>query len=189
VYAVVTPILLPFIVIFFGFAYFVYRHQVINVYNQEYESVAAFWPHVHSRIIAALVISQLLLLGLLSTKKAANSTPILIALPVLTIWFHRFCKSRFEPAFRRYPLEEAMAKDTLERATEPNLNLKGYLTNAYLHPIFKTEENDDNEMGEWRDDDSLVLTKRHSKLNTPGASENSYLASPEYEVETYNYQV
>eukprot|EP00253_Pinus_taeda_P015955 PITA_15955 len=105
VYAVVTPILLPFIVIFFGFAYFVYRHQVINVYNQEYESVAAFWPHVHSRIVAALVISQLLLLGLLSTKKAANSTPILLALPVLTIWFHRFCKSRFEPAFRRYPLE------------------------------------------------------------------------------------
>lgn len=29
VYAVVTPILLPFIVIFFGFAYFVYRHQVV----------------------------------------------------------------------------------------------------------------------------------------------------------------
>jgi len=82
-----------------------------------------------------------------------------------------------------------MGKDTLERAIEPNLNVKGYLTNAYLHPIFKIEENDDNEMGEWRDDDSLVLTKRDSKLNTPRASENNYLASPEYEVETYNYQV
>ena len=30
VYAVVTPILLPFILIFFAFAYFVYRHQVIK---------------------------------------------------------------------------------------------------------------------------------------------------------------
>lgn len=28
VYAVVTPILLPFILVFFAFAYFVYRHQV-----------------------------------------------------------------------------------------------------------------------------------------------------------------
>lgn len=28
VYAVVTPILLPFIVVFFAFAYLVYRHQV-----------------------------------------------------------------------------------------------------------------------------------------------------------------
>lgn len=28
VYAVVTPILLPFVLVFFGFAYAVYRHQV-----------------------------------------------------------------------------------------------------------------------------------------------------------------
>lgn len=31
VYAVVTPVLLPFILVFFAFAYFVYRHQVSNV--------------------------------------------------------------------------------------------------------------------------------------------------------------
>lgn len=79
--------------------------QIINVYNQQYESVAAFWPHVHSRIIASLLISQLLLLGLLSTKEAANSTPLLVALPILTLAFHKYCKSRFEPAFGKYPLE------------------------------------------------------------------------------------
>lgn len=79
--------------------------QIINVYNQEYESGAAFWPDVHGRIIAALIVSQLLLMGLLSTKLAAQSTPLLIALPVLTIWFHMFCKGRYEPAFCRYPLQ------------------------------------------------------------------------------------
>jgi hypothetical protein len=41
----------------------------------------------------------------MSTKKAAYSTPLLIFLPLLTIWFHKYCKSRFEPAFRKYPLE------------------------------------------------------------------------------------
>lgn len=75
------------------------------MYNQHYESAAAFWPHVHSRIIASLVISQLLLMGLLSTKKAANSTPFLVVLPILTLSFHKYCKYRFEPAFREYPLE------------------------------------------------------------------------------------
>lgn len=79
--------------------------QIINVYNQQYESGAAFWPHVHSRIIAGLLISQLLLLGLLSTKRAAKSTPLLVILPILTLWFHKYCKDRFEPAFRKYPLE------------------------------------------------------------------------------------
>ncbi|RRT60658.1 hypothetical protein B296_00025738, partial [Ensete ventricosum] len=111
VYAAVTPILLPFILVFFGLAYVVFRHQVsnckiiINVYNQEYESAAAFWPDVNRRIVTALIISQLLLLGLLSTKHAAISTPLLIPLPVLTIWFHRFCKNRYEPAFVKYPLQ------------------------------------------------------------------------------------
>ncbi|KAL3500060.1 hypothetical protein ACH5RR_039153 [Cinchona calisaya] len=140
VYAVVTPILLPFVSVFFAFAYFVYRHQIINVYNQQYESAGAFWPHVHGRIIGSLLISHLLLMGLLSTKKAAKSTPFLFVLPILTIAFHKYCKNRFEPAFRNYPLEEAMDKDTEEQSSESDVNLKPLLADAYLHPIFHSFE-------------------------------------------------
>ncbi|XP_038682087.1 CSC1-like protein At4g02900 [Tripterygium wilfordii] len=162
VYAAVTPILLPFIVVFFAFAYLVFRHQIINVYDQKYGSGAAFWPDVHLRIIIGLVISQLLLLGLLSTKKAEDSTPFLVALPILTIWFHRFCKGRFESAFVKFPLQDAMVKDTLERATEPNLNLRLYLQDAYIHSVFKGGELDrPQEIGE-EDNSPLVPTKRTS---------------------------
>ena len=31
VYSVITPILLPFIIVFFGFAFLVYRHQVYKI--------------------------------------------------------------------------------------------------------------------------------------------------------------
>lgn len=183
VYASVTPILLPFILVFFGLAYLVFRHQIINVYNQQYESAAAFWPDVHGRVIAALVISQLLLMGLLSTKEAAQSTPFLIVLPILTIWFHRFCKGRYEPAFIRYPLQEAMMKDTLERAREPNLNLKGYLQNAYIHPVFKSAADDDSDEDEvahekLENQSVLVPTKRQSRRNTPLPSKYSGSSSP-----------
>uniref|UniRef100_A0A5B6Z6E3 Calcium permeable stress-gated cation channel 1 n=1 Tax=Davidia involucrata TaxID=16924 RepID=A0A5B6Z6E3_DAVIN len=174
VYAVVTPVLLPFIIIFFGLAYVVYRHQIINVYNQEYESAAAFWPDVHGRIIAALVVSQLLLMGLLSTKEAAQSTPLLITLPVLTIWFHRFCKGRYEPAFVRYPLQEAMMKDILERTREPYLNLKDYLQDAYIHPVFKGGDDSESDAAseDWELEPVLVPTKRQSRRTTPLASKH-----------------
>ncbi|URD94772.1 hypothetical protein MUK42_32422 [Musa troglodytarum] len=180
VYAVVTPFLLPFIIIFFALAYAVFRHQIINVYNQEYESGAAFWPDVHGRIITALIISQLLLLGLLSTKHAANSTPLLLVLPVLTIWFHRFCKNRYEPAFVKYPLQEAMMKDTLEHAREPNLDLRAYLLNAYVHPLFKDEDDDDSFSGggEQEYENKLVPTKRQSRKNTPVPSKYNGSSSP-----------
>ncbi|XP_022140558.1 calcium permeable stress-gated cation channel 1-like isoform X2 [Momordica charantia] len=176
VYAVVTPLLLPFIVVFFGLAYIVYRHQIINVYNQEYESGAAFWPDVHGRIIVALVVSQLLLMGLLSTKEAAQSTPLLITLPILTLWFHFFCKGRYEPAFVRYPLQEAMMKDTLERTREPNLNLKGFLQDAYVHPVFKHDEDEieiETASEDWQQEPALVPTKRQSRRNTPLPSKHS----------------
>ncbi|KAL5775289.1 hypothetical protein ACOSP7_012846 [Xanthoceras sorbifolium] len=183
VYATVTPFLLPFILVFFGFAYVVFRHQIINVYNQEYESGAAFWPDVHKRVIVALIISQLLLMGLLSTKGAAQSTPFLIALPVLTIWFYFFSKGRYESAFVRNPLQEAMMKDTLERAREPNLNLKGYLQNAYVHPVFKSDDEDDDDydmaFGK-KEDDVLVPTKRQSRRNTPVPSKISGGSSPSF---------
>ncbi|TQD98719.1 hypothetical protein C1H46_015628 [Malus baccata] len=180
VYATVTPTLLPFIIIFFGLAYVVFRHQIINVYNQEYESAAAFWPDVHGRIITALIISQLLLFGLLSTKEAASSTPFLIALPVLTLSFHRYCKGRFEPAFTTYPLQEAMMKDTLERAREPNLNLKGYLQSAYIHPVFhECDEEEDHESFEKEESESVIVpTKRQSRMNTPVPSRMTGGSSP-----------
>ncbi|KAI3979872.1 hypothetical protein MKX01_042526 [Papaver californicum] len=177
VYAVVTPILLPFIVVFFGFAYLVFRHQIINVYNQKYESGAAFYPDVQRRLITGLVISQLLLMGLMSSKGAAQSTPLLIALPVLTIWFHRFCKSRFEPAFVKFPLQDAMVKDTLERATEPNLNLRAYLQDAYIHPVFKDDVSEKASAYDEEENNILVPTKRTSQRSTPGQSKYDSEAS------------
>ncbi|KAL8548409.1 hypothetical protein ACS0TY_007647 [Phlomoides rotata] len=163
VYAAVTPFILPFIVIFFAFSYVVFRHQIINVYDQKYESAAAFWPDVNRRVIVGLIISQLLLMGLLSTKGVSKSTPLLLVLPVLTIWFHRFCKGRFESAFVKFPLQDAVVKDTLERATEPNLNLKAYLQDAYIHPVFKSIEIERPAALDEEENSPLVTTKRSSR--------------------------
>ncbi|KAH7676958.1 Calcium-dependent channel 7TM region putative phosphate domain-containing protein [Dioscorea alata] len=176
VYSVVTPILLPFIIVFFSFAYVVFRHQIINVYHQQYESGASFWPDVHIRVIIAMIISQLLLMGLMSTKEASQSTPLLLALPVLTIWFHIYCKSRFEPAFVKFPLQDAVVKDTLEKATEPNLDLKAYLQDAYLHPVFHGGEIEQVTLNE-EDNNALVPTKRSHRSTPVGSKYGSEVGS------------
>ncbi|EAY97938.1 hypothetical protein OsI_19855 [Oryza sativa Indica Group] len=167
VYAVVTPILLPFIIVFFSLAYLVFRHQIINVYNQQYESGAQFWPDVQRRLVIALIVSQILLLGLLSTQEAEKSTVALLPLPVLSIWFHYVCKGRFEPAFIKFPLQDAMVKDTLERANDPTLNLREYLKDAYVHPVF--QKNDIYEFAgiDEEEKNPMVATKRQSRMNTP----------------------
>ncbi|WVZ70205.1 hypothetical protein U9M48_018887 [Paspalum notatum var. saurae] len=153
---------------------------IINVYNQEYESAAAFWPSVHGRIITALIVSQLLLLGLLSTKGAGQSTPVLLVLPVVTFYFHKYCKNRYEPTFVKCPLQEAMKKDTLERAREPGFDIKGYLINAYIHPVFKGDDDDEkfSIVDETEAEQVLVPTKRQSRRNTPVPSKYNGSESP-----------
>ncbi|KAG6483642.1 hypothetical protein ZIOFF_060294 [Zingiber officinale] len=177
VYFVVAPIFLPFLLVFFGLAYVVFRHQIINVYNQQYESAAAFWPDVVKRVIIAMIISQLLLMGLMSTKDGSLTIPILV-LPLLTIWFHIYCKTRFEPAFVKFPLQDAMVKDTLERATEPLLNLRAYLQDAYVHPDFHREDIERPLAIDEEENNLLVPTKRTSYRSTPKDSKyNSEIGS------------
>ena len=74
-------------------------------------------------------------------------------------------------------------KDTLEREREPDLNLKGYLQNAYTHPIFKESEEDDDEEDHGNGDScetesACVPTKHQSRRNTPFASRICAASSP-----------
>ncbi|EPS71707.1 hypothetical protein M569_03051, partial [Genlisea aurea] len=163
VYSVITPLILPFIIVFFAFSYTIHRHQIINVYNQKYESGAKFWPDVNRRVLTGLMLSQILLMGLLSTKKAAISTPLLLALLIATIWFHKFCKGRFESAFVKFPLQEAMKKDTVDRAIEPNMNLRAYLEDAFIHPALKGIDMKNPPPIAEDDNNSVVSTKRKSR--------------------------
>lgn len=70
-----------------------------------------------------------------------------------------------------------MIKDTLEKAREPNFNLKPYLKKAYIHPVFKDDDYEDgrSEISGYCLEDSdeecvTVPTKRQSRKNTPAVS-------------------
>ncbi|KAK9265655.1 hypothetical protein L1049_007351 [Liquidambar formosana] len=125
-YAVTTSLLLPFITVYFAFGYMVVRHQVIHVYNQKFESGAAFWPAVHRRLIISLLISLVYLMGVLSTKDAMKSFPFFIILLGSTMWFHKICKARFEYAFVNFSLQDEV--------------VNGMLHDAYMHELLKNTE-------------------------------------------------
>lgn len=71
--------------------------------------------------------------------------------------------------------QEAMRKDTLERVREPNLNLKGFLQSAYIHPVFKGADDSDSDGApeELEQEPVVVPTKRQSRRNTPVPSKYS----------------
>lgn len=73
-----------------------------------------------------------------------------------------------------------MMKDTLERAREPNLNLKVFLQNAYVHPVFKGGNDSDSDVAaeDLKEETVIVATKRQSRRNTPVPSKQSCSFNP-----------
>lgn len=68
--------------------------------------------------------------------------------------------------------QEAMVKDTLERAVEPNLNLRVYLQNAYVHPVFKDNDFEKPAAVDDEEENPLIKTTRHTRRGSKSESEN-----------------
>lgn len=67
--------------------------------------------------------------------------------------------------------QDAMVKDTLERAVEPNLNLRLYLEEAYVHPVFKSDEFEKTVIVDDEEENPLIQTRRTCRSSKP-ESEN-----------------
>lgn len=69
-------------------------------------------------------------------------------------------------------LQDAMIKDTLEKAREPDLNLKAFLEDTYIHPIFKGGEFEKPILDE-ESHPIVVATKRNSRMGSKRVSSES----------------
>ncbi|KAF3946877.1 hypothetical protein CMV_026905 [Castanea mollissima] len=58
-YSVIAPIIIPFGVVYFGLGWLILRNQALKVYVPAYESYGRMWPHMHTRILAALILYQI----------------------------------------------------------------------------------------------------------------------------------
>lgn len=172
VYAVSTPLLLPFLLAAFALSYAIFRNQLINVYVAQYESAASFWPFVHGRIIFGMIVQHIILFGILVAKKDPLFPALIVPLPILTIVWHTvFCKGPFENAFKRFSLEEAMRKDTIDAAVDSRASMvRNFLQTAYLHPsVQRAREKDIAEYNLWKkkslivDGHNLVPLKRYPR--------------------------
>ncbi|CAM0905340.1 unnamed protein product [Alopecurus aequalis] len=71
-YSVIAPLIIPFGVAYFALGWLIAKNQVLRVYVPSYESNGRFWPHMHTRIIAALMIYQATMIGVITLKVASQ---------------------------------------------------------------------------------------------------------------------
>ncbi|CAH9085256.1 unnamed protein product [Cuscuta epithymum] len=105
VYAVISPLLLPFLVGYFLLGYVVFINQIEDVYITSYDTCGQYWPHVHHYIIVALVLMQITMIGLFGLKSKPSASFSTIPLLILTMIFNHYCKIRFYPSFRHLSVQ------------------------------------------------------------------------------------
>ncbi|MQL91078.1 hypothetical protein Taro_023684, partial [Colocasia esculenta] len=101
-YFLLAPLILPFLLVYLCLGYIVYRNQLLNVYMPKYETAGKFWPIVHNSTIFALVLMQLIAIGIFGLKKLALASSLTVPLPILTLLFNEYCRKRFLPMFVAY---------------------------------------------------------------------------------------
>ncbi|CAM0905341.1 unnamed protein product [Alopecurus aequalis] len=139
-YSVIAPLIIPFGVAYFALGWLIAKNQVLRVYVPSYESNGRFWPHMHTRIIAALMIYQATMIGVITLKVFVYS-PILVPLLPISLIFAYTCNTRFYPAFAKTPLEVA----SQELKETPNM---GAIYTAYIPLCLKPEKLEDVEVFE-----------------------------------------
>ncbi|GJN10284.1 hypothetical protein PR202_ga28365 [Eleusine coracana subsp. coracana] len=134
-YSVIAPLIIPFGVVYFALGWLVAKNQVLRVYVPSYESNGRMWPHMHNRIIAALVVYQITMIGVIPLKEFYYS-PILVPLLPMSIIFAYICHMRFYPSFTKTPLEVAQH----ELKERPNMEA---IYSAYIPPCLKPDKLED----------------------------------------------
>ncbi|KAJ7559065.1 hypothetical protein O6H91_04G068400 [Diphasiastrum complanatum] len=110
-YAVIAPMVLPFALLYFGIGWLVLRNQALKVYVPSFDSKGRLWPHIHVRILVALLVSQLTMLGYFTIKRFVY-TFLLLPLPAATLTFFYLCQNIFYCPFKVTPLETASREVT-----------------------------------------------------------------------------
>lgn len=71
------------------------------MYEKSYENGGQYWPIAHKTIIASLVLTQIIALGIFGIKKSPVASGFTIPLIVGTLLFNEYCRQRFFPSFQK----------------------------------------------------------------------------------------
>ncbi|XP_051146798.1 CSC1-like protein At3g54510 isoform X2 [Andrographis paniculata] len=134
VYAVVSPLLLPFLVAYFCLGYVVMINQIQDVYTTTYETCGQYWPYIHHYILGSIVIMQITMMGLFGLKLKPSAAICTAPLLVFTLLFNEYCKIRFLPTFNQCSVKDARDRDDYdEKADVLEANLQNAI-DAYSPP-------------------------------------------------------
>ncbi|PHT89890.1 CSC1-like protein ERD4 [Capsicum annuum] len=150
-YSVIAPIIIPFGAVYFGLGWLLLRNQTLKVYVPSFESYGRMWPHIHTRMLATLILFQATMLGYFGVKEF-KPTPVLFPLPIFSLIFGFICQKKF----RRFFVSPALEVVSHELKEVPNMEA---VFRSFIPPSLSAGKTDEHQF-----EDAL------SHVSKPGSS-------------------
>uniref|UniRef100_A0A7M5V1M3 CSC1-like protein ERD4 n=1 Tax=Clytia hemisphaerica TaxID=252671 RepID=A0A7M5V1M3_9CNID len=134
-YSVLSPIIVPFVIIFFGFGYVVYLYQLTHVYMPEFDHGGRFWIYVFNRIMVIVFVFQLLMVGVFLLKEVFTIAILVTPLIICTIFFWIYVNNNFEKVSLFITLKESVGMQHADPALLEDLK-NSYILDHSVPEIF-----------------------------------------------------
>lgn len=99
-YSVIQPLITLFGLLYFSMGYFIVRYNLLYTSAAKYDAGGLYFPMVFNRMMAALILAELTLIGLFGVKKSTGGAVVMV-LPLLitiiyTYWINRNLRSQVD---------------------------------------------------------------------------------------------
>ena len=132
-YACIAPLSLVAGLCYFAGASFVYKHQMLYVYEPIYETGGKWWPKIARCIVVALLFAQSTMVGMMILKGTYMEIYFLGMIFLSTLVYFWYIAKTYEPLASQLPFDMATALD-LDQQNDPD-ELAG--AEEYIQPSLR----------------------------------------------------
>lgn len=108
IYSSINPIVAPAVAIFMALAYWTFKYTSLYVCFSGCQTGGAFWPLVADRLLAGLLLFQIMMVGVLLLKEAPVAATFIFPAPILTLVYWRWMDQHYHRRWTHLPLEAAV---------------------------------------------------------------------------------
>lgn len=125
-YACIAPLILVAGLFYFAGAAYVYKHQMLYVYEPIFETGGKWWPRMARCIVVALMFAQATMIGMMILKETYTEIYFLVAILVFTSVYFWYVNKLYVPLAMQLPLDMAVSMDLEEEAENDLEGVEGY---------------------------------------------------------------
>ncbi|KAI8074874.1 hypothetical protein BC940DRAFT_328497 [Gongronella butleri] len=97
IYSVISPLVLPFTLIYFILATIVFKYLLMYVFVTRTETGGQMWRILFNRLIVSVLLFQVVMIGILKLKSAELPAYVCVPLPIITVLFKMYCLRKLDP--------------------------------------------------------------------------------------------